>query len=62
MTSAGKRTRHLNIKYFFVTDAVKRQEVKIQYCATKNMIANYFTKPLQGEKFKRFRRGILNYK
>ena len=61
LMSAGRRSRHLNIKYFFITDMVKQNEAKLEYCATKNMIADYFTKPIQGAKFKRFRKGILNF-
>ena len=60
LMSTGRRSRHLNIKYFFITDMIKRNEVQVQYCATANMIADYFTKPLQGSTFKRFRTGILN--
>ena len=61
LISAGRRSRHLNIKYFFITDLVKTNEAKVEYCATENMIADYFTKPIQGSKFKIFRKGILNY-
>lgn len=53
--SSGKRTRHVNIKYFFVADRVGKGEVKIMYCLTDVMTADFFTKPLQGGKFKMFR-------
>jgi hypothetical protein len=29
--SIGKRSRHLNIKYFFVTDLINRKQVSIKY-------------------------------
>ena len=58
--SSGKRTRHLNIRYFFLTDQVEKNKVKIEYCPTENMIADYMSKPLQGKKFKEFRKQILN--
>jgi hypothetical protein len=32
--SSGRRTRHINIRYFFVTDRVKAGEVRIEYCPT----------------------------
>lgn len=32
--SSGKRTRHLNIKFFFITDLIARKEVRIEYCPT----------------------------
>ena len=31
----------------------------MQYCPTEEMIADYFTKPLQGSLFKKFRNLIL---
>ena len=58
--SSGKRTRHINIRYFFVMDKVKSGEVSIEYCPTEAMSADPFTKPLGGSKFRFFRRRILN--
>ena len=57
--SSGQRTRHINIKYFFITDRIARNEVAIQYCPTKKMVADYFTKPLQGALFYKFRDQIM---
>jgi len=58
--SSGKRTRHINIRYFFVNDRVEAGEVSIQYCPTGDMIADFFTKPLQGTLFRKFRDQIMN--
>jgi hypothetical protein len=57
--SSGKRTRALNIRYFFLTDQVEKKNVEIQYCPTSEMLADYMTKPLQGKQFQRFRRQIM---
>jgi hypothetical protein len=43
--SSGKRTRHIDIRYFFVMDKVHQNEAAIVYCPTKDMIADFFTKP-----------------
>ena len=51
--SAGKRSRALNVRYFFVTVHVEKGNVIIDYCSTDDMIADYMTKPLQGEKFRK---------
>jgi len=59
-TSSSKRTRHLDVRYYFVTDKVKNGEVKIMYCPTKDMLGNVFTKPLQGSAFTKMREKILN--
>ena len=53
--SSGKRTRHINIRYFFITDQVNMKEVSIDWCPTKDMVANFMTKPSQGSQFKRLR-------
>jgi len=58
--SSGKRTRHFDIKYFYVTDLISRDEVKVIYCPTDNMVADYMSKPLVGHKFKKFRDIIMN--
>jgi hypothetical protein len=58
--SSSKRTRHINIHYFFVADRVAAGEVKIECCPTAEMLANFFTKPLQGSIFRKLRDFILN--
>jgi len=58
--SIGKRSRHIDIRYFFVTDQINKGNIEIVYCPTDRLEADYMTKPLQGIKFKRFRRSILN--
>ena len=40
---------------FFVKDRVDKGEVKVEYCPTELMLADFYTKPLQGRLFKRFR-------
>jgi hypothetical protein len=58
--SSSKRTRHINIRYYFVTDRIANGEISIEYCPTKQMIADFFTKPLQGAAFIGFRDFIMN--
>ena len=50
----------MNIRYFLVADVAKRQHVTIEYCPTDEMIGDFFTKPLGGAKFRRFRNIIMN--
>ena len=59
--SAGKRSRHLNIRYFFLHDCKKKGLIQIEYCPTDDMIGDYMTKPLHGGKFKIFRSKIMNH-
>jgi hypothetical protein len=44
--SSSKRTWHINIRYFFVADRIASKEVRVEYCPTGEMIADFFTKPL----------------
>ncbi len=58
--SAGKRTKHLDIRYFYVKDLLERGIVSIEHCATEDMVADFFTKPIQGKRFQILRDVILN--
>jgi hypothetical protein len=53
--SVGKGSKHIHIRYFFATDKIEKKELKLIYCPTEKMIADYSTKPLQGAKFIEFR-------
>lgn len=59
--SSGKRTRHVNIRYYFVADRVAKGELTVEYCPTEHMIGDFFTKSLQGSKFKTFRAMIMGW-
>jgi hypothetical protein len=53
--SSRKRTQHINIRYFFVKDCIAANEVSVAYCPIGDMVADAFTKPLQGTDFRKFR-------
>ena len=50
----------MNIHYFFVMDRIQAGDIWVEYCLTDDMIANFFTKLLQGGKFIQFHNQILN--
>jgi len=50
-TTSSTITRHLNIRYLFVTDKIKKCKVKVAFCPMHNMLGNFFTKLLQGTVF-----------
>ena len=58
--SSGKRTKHIDVRYFFIKDRISRGEIKFEHRSTDHMIADFFTKPLQGKLFQEFRKKILN--
>ena len=49
--SSTKRTKHIELRYFFIHDQVLQEKVLIKHCPTSNMRADFFTKPLQGMLF-----------
>ena len=42
-----------------INDFWKRGGIQIKHCSTDEMVADFFTKPLQGKKFIKFRAFIL---
>ena len=46
---------------FFVKDRVDKGEFQIEYTPTGEMLADYFTKPLQGNLFRKFRAVIMGH-
>jgi hypothetical protein len=59
--SCGQRSRHIDIRYFFITDHSRRQSLTITHCPTGQMLADFFTKPLQGSLFRLFRSVLLGH-
>ena len=59
--SCGQRSRHIDIRYFFITDHSKNRNIDIAHCPTTDMLADFFTKPLQGSLFRKFRSVLLGH-
>jgi hypothetical protein len=57
--NSNQRTKHLDVRYFHAIDCVRRGEIDVEYISTTDMIADYFTKPLVGELFYKFREKIV---
>jgi hypothetical protein len=51
---SSKRTKHINIQYFFMTDRIVKGELIVEWCPTLKMIGDYMTKLLQGHLFIKF--------
>ena len=54
-----KRKKHMNIRYYFVTDRIEEYEISLEWCPTEDIIVDFMTKPTQGEAFKRFRDQLM---
>ena len=51
--SNSLRTRHINIRYYFIRDRAANGEVKLMYLGTADMLADLMTKPILGELFRK---------
>ena len=60
-SSSGKRTRQINIRYFFVTEHIQANEMNVEYCLMEMLIIDFYTKSLQSKLFRFFRNLILTY-
>ena len=50
---------YINIRYFFITDQENKGGLRVMYCPRHLMLADYFTKPLHGALFFKFREKIM---
>jgi len=41
-SSAGQKSRHIDIQYFFIKDRVKTEGISIVHCPTDEMLADFF--------------------
>ena len=53
------RTKHIDAKYHFIRECVASGAIDVEYCPTKEMVADGLTKPLQGDAFLKFATTVL---
>jgi len=58
--SSGKRTKHFDIRYFYIKNLIDRGIINLIHCISDDMLADFFTKPIQGKRFQILRDLILN--
>lgn len=49
--SFSKRSKHIDVRYYFIHENYKKGDLDIRYCPTNLQIADMFTKPLSIDKF-----------
>jgi hypothetical protein len=54
------RTKHIDIKYHFVTETLNKKIIQLNWVPTEEQQADIFTKGLAAEKFARFRSALMN--
>jgi hypothetical protein len=58
-SSAGPKSRHIDIRYFWLKDRIASGDITVRHCPTLEMLADFFTKPLQGHLFRFFKAVVL---
>ncbi len=53
--SSSKRTKHIEIQYYYIADRIAKGDLFVVWCPTSKMIADFLNKPLQGKVFQQFR-------
>lgn len=51
----SNRSKHIDVKYYFVKDYVDKSLIRCVYCPTESMVADLLTKPLPGHRIKTLR-------
>lgn len=59
LKSSSKRTKHINVRYFYITDRLKAGDVSRAYKPTGDMESDYLTKALQGIAFHAHRKTLM---
>lgn len=58
--SFNKRSKHIDVRYKFICEKVDNKEISIEYCSTRNQIADIFTKSLNKTTFEKFKNNIMS--
>ena len=59
--SSGQQAKHMKNKSFWIKERVKSEGITVQHCPTEKMIADFFTRPIQGSLLRKFRDIIQGY-
>ena len=59
--STSDLSKHISLRYFWLSEKIEEVIVKVEYCSTNDMCSNVLTKPVQGKQFKSERKCITGY-
>ena len=59
--SCTSNSKHIDIKFCWVTDMIKNEDIEIQYCPTKEMLGDFYSKPTQRGLFQKCIRVIMGW-
>ena len=58
MASRSKLEKHIRVRYYFIKNHISTGDIVVKHCPTAEMLADHFTKPLQGALFQKIRAEI----
>ena len=61
LISCGQKSRHINVRYFFIKDRLTGNRIKVVHCPTDKMLADFLSKPLQGKQFRILRGALMGH-
>ena len=56
---SSRTAKHYEVRLHLLQESIKNKTIKFQYCKTDDQVADTFTKPLDPEKFLKFRKDLL---
>ena len=56
----GDRTKHVDVKYHFITESIERNEIKLKWIPTQEQQADIFTKALPVQTFELLRKELMS--
>ena len=60
--SSSRRTKHIDVNFFYVTDRLKKKNIsRVVYKPTGDMQSDYFTKALQGQAFHTHQKTLMGF-
>ena len=60
-SSMGKKSKNTKNRYLLITDKVNQEELEIRYNPTREMTADYQSKPQQRKLFRTMRDHMMNW-
>lgn len=58
---SAKRTKHIDVQYFYTCDLQNQREIDVKYLETSNQLADIFTKALSKDKFMYLAQAFVHY-
>ena len=57
------RSKHISIKFHYIRELVKNQEIELEFCRSKDQVTYIFTKPLKTDVFEKLKMmfGVIDF-